>query len=214
MGVEVKICGLTRPGDAAVAVAAGASYLGVVHAGGPRVVNPVQAHAIVHAGAPVPVFGVFAGQTVDEILRVCRAAGLAGAQLHGAHLRADAARLRQEGLLVWRVVRLGSEAVGPAVLGAAEDADAVLIEPRVTGQLGGTGRALDLERAGAARAALRGHRMVLAGGLTPESVGAAIRMVRPDIVDVSSGVESAPGRKDAARIREFLEAVIGHDASA
>jgi phosphoribosylanthranilate isomerase len=104
--------------------------------------------------------------------------------------------------------------VGPAVLGAAEDSDAVLIEPRVTGQLGGTGRALDFEQAGAARAALMGRRMVLAGGLTPESVGAAIRTVRPDIVDVSSGVESAPGRKDAARIRDFLEAVIGHDASA
>jgi phosphoribosylanthranilate isomerase len=212
--VEVKICGVTRPADAAVAVAAGASYLGVVFAGGPRAVNPVQARAIVQAGAPLPVFGVFAGQTVDEIVRVCRAAGLAGAQLHGAHVREDAAKLRQAGLLVWRVVRLGSEPAGLALREQAEDADAVLIEPRVEGQLGGTGRALDLEQAGAARAALRGHRIVLAGGLTAESVGTAIRRVRPDIVDVSSGVESAPGRKDATRIRDFLEAVIGHDTPA
>lgn len=214
MRVEVKICGLTRPADAAVAVAAGASYLGVVFAGGPRAVNPEQARAIVLAGAPLPVLGVFAGQTVEEILRVCHAAGLAGAQLHGAHVHADAARLRRAGLLVWRVVRLGFEPPGPTVSAAAEDADAVLIEPWVKGQLGGTGQALDLEQAGAARAALAGHRMVLAGGLTPESVGAAIRRVRPDIVDVSSGVESAPGRKDAIRIRDFLEAVIGHDAPA
>jgi phosphoribosylanthranilate isomerase len=212
--VEVKICGLTRPADAAVAVAAGASYLGVVYAGGPRAVNPVQARAIVLAGAPLPVLGVFAGQTVEEILRVCHAAGLAGAQLHGAHVHADAARLRRAGLLVWRVVRLGSEPPGPTVSAAAEDADAVLIEPWVKRQLGGTGQALDLEQAGAARAALAGHRMVLAGGLTPESVGAAIRRVGPDIVDVSSGVESAPGRKDAIRIRDFLEAVIGYDAPA
>lgn len=214
MGVEVKICGLTRPADAAVAVAAGASYLGVVYAGGPRVVNQVQARAIVQAGAPLPVFGVFAGQTVEEILRVCHAAGLAGAQLHGVHLRSDAARLREAGLQVWRVAHLGSEAAGPAVLAVAADADAVLVEPRVTGQLGGTGRSLDLEQAVAAREALMGRRMVLAGGLTPESVGAAMRRVRPDIVDVSSGVESAPGRKDATRIRDFLEAVIGHDATA
>jgi len=214
VGVEVKICGLTRPADAAVAVAAGASYLGVVYAGGPRVVNPVQARAIVLVGAPLPVFGVFAGQTVEEILRVCRAAGLAGAQLHGEYARTEAACLREAGLQVWRVAHLGAEAAGPAVLAVAEDADAVLIEPRVTGQLGGTGRALDLEQAVAARGTLIGHRMVLAGGLTPESVGAAIRRVRPDIVDVSSGVESAPGRKDAARIRDFLEAVIDHDATA
>jgi phosphoribosylanthranilate isomerase len=214
VGVEVKICGLTRPADAAVAVAAGASYLGVVYAGGPRVVNPVQARAIVQASAPLPVFGVFARQPVEEVLRVCRSTGLAGAQLHGGYAGTVAARLREAGLLVWRVAHLGSGPVGPAVLAVAEDADAVLVEPRVTGRLGGTGRALDPEQAVAAREALMGRRMVLAGGLTPESVGAAIRLVRPDIVDVSSGVESAPGRKEAARIRDFLEAVIGHNATA
>ena len=90
-------------------------------------------------------------------------------------------------------------------------AGAVLVEPRVPGRLGGAGVALDPALALAARKRLAGRRMALAGGLRPETVRAAIDLVRPDIVDVSSGVESpgAPGVKDANLLRRFLEAVRG-----
>ena len=210
--MRAKICGLTRAQDAAVAVAAGADYLGVVFAGGPRRVTAQAAAEVRAAAGVVPVFGVFGEQSVDEILRISRAAALAGAQLHGIYRREDAARLRAEGLRVWRVVRL----TGPEDLGllreSAVDADAVLVEPRVAHATGGTGVALDLGLACEARARLSGGAMVLAGGLTPETVAAAVALVRPDIVDVSSGVERLPGVKDPDKIARFLEAVVGHSA--
>jgi phosphoribosylanthranilate isomerase len=206
--VEVKVCGLTRPADAAEASAGGAEYLGVVFASGPRVVSASQAASIVAAAAGRPVFGVFGAQSVDEILRVARAAGLHGAQLHGPYSAGDAHRLRREGLLVWRVVRLdataGLDALGPA----AEGADAVLVEARVAGRDGGAGVPLALGLAARARESLPG-RMVLAGGLRPETVARAVGLVRPDVVDVSSGVERLPGIKDPHKMACFLEAVRG-----
>jgi phosphoribosylanthranilate isomerase len=209
--VRAKICGLTRAQDAAVAVAAGADYLGVVFAGGPRRVT-AQAAEVRAAAGGVPVFGVFGEQAVDEILRISRAAGLAGAQLHGTYRPEDAARLRAEGLRVWRVVRLA----GPDDLGllreSAAEADAVLVEPRVAHATGGTGIALDQALACEARTRLAGATMVLAGGLTHKTVAAAVALVRPDIVDVSSGVECLPGIKDPHKIARFLEAVVGHSA--
>jgi phosphoribosylanthranilate isomerase len=160
----------------------------------------------------VPVFGVFGEQSVDEILRISRAAALAGAQLHGIYRREDAARLRAEGLRVWRVVRLTGPEDLDRLRESAVDADAVLVEPWVAHATGGTGVALDLGFASEARARLPGGAMVLAGGLTPETVAAAVALVRPDIVDVSSGVERLPGIKDPDKIARFLEAVVGHSA--
>ena len=210
--VRAKICGLTRAQDAAAAVAAGADYLGVVFAGGPRRVTTQAAAEVRAAAGDVPLFGVFGEQSVDEILRISRATAIAGAQLHGAYRREDAARLRAEGLRVWRVVRLaGPEDFGILRESTAE-ADAVLVEPRVAHATGGTGIALDLTLACEARARLAGGAMVLAGGLTPETVAAAVALVRPDIVDVSSGVERLPGIKDPDKIARFLEAVVGHSA--
>jgi phosphoribosylanthranilate isomerase len=164
------------------------------------------------AAGVVPVFGVFGEQSVDEILRISRSAGLAGAQLHGAYRREDAARLRAEGLRVWRVVRLAGRDDLGVLRESAGEADAVLVEPRVAHATGGTGIALDLALASEARARLAGAAMVLAGGLTPETVAAAVALVRPDIVDVSSGVERLPGIKDPDKIARFLEAVVGHSA--
>ena len=212
MPVRAKICGLPRAGDAATAVAAGADYLGVVFAGGPRRVTAPAAGEIRAASDGVPVFGVYGDQSVDEILRVTRAAGLQGAQLHGDYSRADARRLRAEGLRVWRVARV-ADATDLALLPEISmDTDAVLVEPRVPGMSGGTGTRLDLALAQAARSRLAGAAMVLAGGLTPESVVEAMALVRPDVVDVSSGVERLPGIKDPDKIARFLEAVVGHSA--
>ena len=210
--VRVKICGVTRAEDAVAAVHAGAAYVGVVLASGPRVIAVGDAARIAAAVPGVPVFGVFGSQSVDEILAITRQAGLAGAQLHGPYRRQDAARLRAEGLLVWRVVRIAQPGDLDTLAESVRDADAVLVEPRVPQAAGGSGISLDLAVAREARARLAGATMVLAGGLTPESVAAAVGLVRPEVVDVSSGVECLPGVKDPDKIARFVEAVFGHSA--
>jgi phosphoribosylanthranilate isomerase len=206
---RVKICGLTRAEDAEAAAVAGASYLGVVLAGGPRRVSYARAADVVAASRGVPVLGVFGNQPVEEILSVARNAQLAGAQLHGPYLREDAVRLGAAGLLVWRVVRIASPADLDQLNEAALNADTVLVEPRVRGLEGGAGVPLDLALAVQARSRLAATRMALAGGLRPETVGEVVTLVRPDIADVSSGVESQPGIKDHEKIARFLEAVLG-----
>jgi phosphoribosylanthranilate isomerase len=207
--VRAKICGLTRPADAGAAADAGASFLGVVFAGGPRVVTPEQAAEVTAAANGVPVFGVYGTQSVEDILRISRTAGLSGAQLHGPYSRAAAVRLRAEGIEVWRVVRIAAPGDLDALSDATRDADAVLVEPHVPHAPGGAGVSLDLAVAREARARLAGTTMVLAGGLTPENVAEAVALVRPDTVDVSSGVEYLPGIKDPDKISRFLEALFG-----
>jgi len=209
VAARVKICGLTRPEDAEQAAGAGASYLGVVFAGGPRRVSFARAADVVAASRGVPVLGVFGDQSVKEILSLTRRVGLSGAQLHGPYSRDDAARLNSAGLIVWRVVRIASPADLDRLGEASLDAETVLVEPRVPQADGGGGVPLDLAIAVEARSRLAGVRMALAGGLTAETVGAAVALVRPDVADVSSGVESLPGIKDHEKIARFLEAVLG-----
>jgi len=207
VGAEAKVCGVTRPADAALAAECGASYLGVVFAGGPRMVSLAMAREIVLAAAPVPVLGVFGPAEVGDILRMIRAAGLAGAQLHGND--PPPAALVGAGT-AWRVRRLATAADADALAGVP-GADAVVVEPLVPGREGGAGVALDLGLARRARARLAGRRMVLAGGLRPDTVAEAARVAGCEVVDVSSGVEAPgrPGIKDAGRMRDFLEAVRG-----
>jgi phosphoribosylanthranilate isomerase len=210
MAAKIKICGLMRVEDVASSARAGASYLGVVFAAGPRTVTPSLARELVSAADGVPVLGVFGQQPVQDILQICAQAGLSGAQLHGSYSRQDARRLRAEGLEVWRVVRIAAPADLDLVIPAIPDSDAVLVEPRIPGIQGGAGVPLDLAIAREARARLAAHPMVLAGGLTPETVSSALALVHPDVVDVSSGVERSPGYKDPDRILNFVEAVVAH----
>jgi phosphoribosylanthranilate isomerase len=210
MAAKVKVCGLMRPDDASRAAEAGASYLGVVFAGGPRTVTQQQAREVVAAGSGVPVLGVFADQPLEAILQIRDRAGLRGVQLHGSSTRPEAERLRAEGLLVWRVVRIAAAGDLSALVDAAAASDAVLVEPLVPRTLGGAGIPLDLAVAREARARLGDHPMVLAGGLTPETVARALAVVRPEIVDVSSGVECEPGIKDHTKILRFVEAVVAY----
>ena len=211
MVAKIKFCGIMQPGDARVAGEAGAAYLGVVFAGGPRAVTVLGAREVVRAAGGVPVLGIFAAQSPDEILRIGEKAELSGAQLHGPYTRAEAARLRAHGLEVWRVARIAGpsdlDLLGEAVL----DSDTVLVEPRVPHALGGAGVPLDLELGREARSRLVGP-MALAGGLTPDNVGQALAQVRPEIVDVSSGVELRPGIKDPNTIARFVEAVFAHSS--
>ena len=205
MAVDAKICGLTRAGDAALAVRLGAAYLGVVFAEGPRQLRAGAAREVVEAADGVPVLGVFVDTPPDEILRLRDRAGLAGAQLHGAYGRAIRERLGREELTIWSVLRIEREAELDGAQEAADAAAAVLVEPRITGAHGGSGSVLPLDLAAVARERLQGVRMALAGGLRPDTVERAIALVRPDIVDVSSGVESAPGIKVADLLARFLE---------
>jgi len=203
--VPVKICGLTRPEDAALAVRLGASALGVIFAGGPRLVAANQAAEIVSAAGRIPVFGVFGSQGSDEILELRERTGLAGAQLHSGGTATMIGCLRRGGLQVLVVTRLAGAADVEQLSRVRMLNCPLLVEPRVEGVLGGSGAALSLDLALGARAQLAGDVMVLAGGLTPETVAEVVRRVRPDAVDVSSGVEQIPGIKDHQRMARFLE---------
>ncbi len=207
MAVEAKVCGLTRPQDAALAAASGAAYLGVIFAGGPRLVDVLRARTIVDAANGVPVLGVFGMQPPRTILEVIRSAGLAGAQLHGAHGPDVSKELVDAGLVIWHVARFNDTSTLRTELDRIGDGpEPILIEPRSAGG-GGQGIVLPMGLAVAARKAVRHRLLVLAGGLQPGSVAEAIRVVGPDIVDVSSGIELAPGIKDPIRLVAFLEAV-------
>ena len=201
------MCGMVRPEDAAAAVRLGVSYLGVIFAGGPRQVTVAQAREVVAAAGGVPVLGVFGSATGDEILRVREQAGLAGAQLHERGTPDLLARLRAAGLFVLPVLRLRGVEDVPELDELRATGAPVLVEPRVEGKLGGSGVPLPLELAAAARARLGAHPLVLAGGLTPETVAAAVAAVQPHGVDVSSGIEQSPGVKDPQRMLRFMEAV-------
>ena len=210
------MCGLRRPADVTVAVQAGATYLGVVYAGGPRRVTDVEAREVVAAAEGTPVLAVWGPPDRDAILRSRETAGFSGVQLHGGSDEALARQLRDDGLIVWRVLRIGSHADLTHLDHMMEGADALLIEPRVPGVEGGAGVALDLELAAQARERLDAEierstkheapvpRFALAGGLRPDTVRHAIATVLPDIVDVSSGVERSPGVKDPFLIRRFI----------
>ena len=205
MAVEAKICGLTRPGDAALAARLGASWLGVVFAESTRQVGPATARDIVEAGGGVPVVGVFVSHPVDDILRLRDSAGLSAVQLHGAYDAGVRMRLAREKLPVWVVQHIADADDLERLPEVSDGAHVVMVEPRVPGAVGGTGVALDLSLAQAARARVGRTRLALAGGLRPDTLARAIALVSPDIVDVSSGVESAPGLKDADRLARFLE---------
>jgi phosphoribosylanthranilate isomerase len=207
---KIKICGLMTPEDGAAAAEAGAAYLGVVFAESPRTVTTDRARAVVEAASGVPVIGVFSKQAVGEILHICDCAGLSGAQLHGRYSGHAASQLRAAGLEVWRVVRIAAPCDLDLLSDSIGESDAVLVEPRVSHAGGGAGVPLDLAVAREARSRLASHPMALAGGLTPETVAEALTLVRPDIVDVSSGVEHLPGIKDHDKIVRFVEAVVAH----
>jgi len=205
LAVEAKICGLTRPGDAALAARLGASYLGVVFAESTRQVGQAGARDIVKAGGGVPVVGVFVSHPVDDILRLRDTTGLSAVQLHGSYDAAVRMRLIREKLPVWVVRHIASPDDIELLPEQADGAAVLMVEPQVPGAVGGTGVALDLSLAQAARARVGRTRLALAGGLRPDTLARAIALVSPDIVDVSSGVEAAPGLKDADRLARFLE---------
>lgn len=214
----IKICGLTRPEDASVAVEAGATHLGVIFAGGPRLVTVPQAKALFEAAtAPnrprvVQRVAVFGDQDAATIRDIAEVLDLDVLQLHGGCTPAEVAHVRElSGRTVWPVVRIASRVLPAETEALAASAGALVLDALVPGQLGGTGVTLDWgglrEAIGALRARIPAVHLMLAGGLRPDSVAEAIGTLSPDGVDVSSGVEQAPGVKDPVRVFAFVDAV-------
>lgn len=209
--VEVKFCGLTRPQDAREAALLGARYAGVILTESPRRLSDdiaVRVLASVPAGvARVGVFGADAPETIADRATRLR---LDIAQLHGDPDPVAIARVREHWTgLIWAVQRVRGSDVPASAAELFAVADAVVLDARIEGKLGGTGVSLPWKDLRDRLFALRAGRarLVLAGGLTPENVGHAIRLLEPDVVDVSSGVESEVGVKDHARMRAFRDAV-------
>jgi len=207
---DVKFCGLTRHEDAIRGAALGARYLGVIFAGGPRLLSAEQAAALFAAASgSYGRVGVFGARPAAEIARIAAEAELSAVQLHGdPSLRMiDEVRASFAGE-VWAVVRTTGLDL-PSDLGALfSAADAVVLDAKVPGALGGTGVALDWQALAPRLEQERSNgRLVLAGGLTADNVRRAARILGPDVVDVSSGVERAPGIKDATRMKAFVDAL-------
>ncbi len=208
---RVKICGISRVEDALVAAGAGADFIGLVFAESPRRVTPRQAEQVVAALEGVPgrpeVVGVFVNTPVPEVNRLARQCGLDRVQLSGDEPWHDC--LAVERPLI-RAVHVTGRTAGDILAVLAEGERALggkdhicLLDAGSGGRYGGTGRVLDWRVA--AEVSCR-YPVVLAGGLTPENVAAAVARVHPWGVDVSSGVETG-GLKDAAKIRAFVRAV-------
>ena len=211
--VKVKICGITNLADARRAIESGADLLGFNFvATSPRYVTPAKARRMLKKlPGNISAVGVFENESEEAMLEIARSVGLDQLQLHGDETPAMVARLARNGRRL-RVIKSVIKALRvkktfrAASLDAYKRADAILLDAYSRKARGGTGKTFDWQ---AARRA-KGHgRIILAGGLTPENVGEAIRIARPYAVDVCSGVESRPGKKDARRMRSLVKAAKG-----
>ena len=201
--VQVKICGLTRADEAAACAEAGAHAVGLVFYERSRRCVRLEAARDIRRALPAGVacVGVFVNAPFERIRQVARTVGLTAVQLHGSEPPETAARLGAEGLLV--VKALFAERT-PGLDRAQAYAPAAVLVECGQGALPG-GNALVWEW-GRAAAIGEGSPLILAGGLAPGNVAAAIAQARPDAVDVSSGVEVSPGRKDIDKVRAFIRA--------
>lgn len=198
----VKICGVTRLEDAEAAVEAGADAIGFVFwPNSPRFIDPFRARAIAAALPPfVTAVGLFVNQPAEYVNGVASLVRLGAVQLHGDEKPRDAVLIQRPTI----------KAVSPAALSTPDAVNAwprsvtLLLDAYDPERRGGTGRTVDWT---AAAAIATTRRAILAGGLTPENIAEAIARVRPFGVDVSSGVEAAPGIKDRAKIRALFERI-------
>jgi phosphoribosylanthranilate isomerase len=212
---QIKICGVTTAEDAKIAVDAGADAIGLnFYPRSKRFVTREQARRITAAiPAGVTKVGVFVNASLEEITSAIFAASLGLVQLHGDEPPEFLAQIR---LPVMRALRWGANGQREIDEYLANCAAqhcaliALLLDSQISGQFGGTGETADWDAISTWRERRRFDiPLVLAGGLTPGNVAAAIAAVRPDAVDTASGVETSPGRKDRGLIRAFVEAARG-----
>lgn len=209
MPAEIKFCGLTRPADAALAASLGASFVGAILVGGPRALQATAAHDVLHAAVGPVRVAVVRVTEPDDMARQGREAGADVLQLHADPTLEQIRALRtvwSGG--IWAVVRIGADETRGDLAELFATSDAVVVDALVPGGLGGSGRQFDWNQHASTLASARGKgRLVLAGGLTSDNISEAVRTLTPDVVDVSSGVEDAPGIKSPDRMRAFVRAV-------
>jgi phosphoribosylanthranilate isomerase len=210
MSLWIKICGNTSAEDALLAAEAGADAVGFVFAPSPRKVARDPAARMISRLPPgLEKIGVFVDSTLEEIAGTVRECGLTGVQLHFVADPDMPARLRQQfgpDLRILRVVHFEAGAADKVrAIASDRDVDLILVDSCTATVVGGTGVAFDWEsgRTLFQHQSMRG-RLVAAGGLTPATVADAIRALCPWGVDVVSGVEAAPGRKDPEKVRQFI----------
>ena len=202
--VRVKICGITNWPDARLAVELGASAIGLnFHAPSPRAVTPAQAWDIVRRLPPlVTAVGVFVNWPPQAVAALARALRLGAVQLHGDEAPLEVGEL-SDAFSVIKAVRV-APGFRLAELARFAGAAALLLDGFKGGLYGGTGETVDWD---VARRARRYGKVILAGGIRPENVAEAIERAQPFAVDVASGVEARPGKKDAAKMRELMKEV-------
>jgi phosphoribosylanthranilate isomerase len=202
MAVRVKVCGIRRKEDALLAVALGAHALGFVFwPNSPRAISPADARGIVDAVPPfVETVGVFVNQQPEDVRTIAADARLSAVQLHGDE---DARDYAGCALRVIKALPVGPGFTIAAVEGVPSEMT-VLLDAHDPVRRGGTGRQIEWA---VAEAAARVRPVILSGGLNPENVRQAASVVRPYAVDVSSGVEAAPGIKDDSKLRAFFAAL-------
>jgi len=200
---RVKICGITRPEDADRACASGADALGFVfHPQSPRAIDPERAREMVARLPPFVVsVGVFVDRPLQEVLDIAERCRLNAVQLHG---REDPDYCSRIPLKVIKAFRIAGERLPEEI--CRYEVDAILLDTYRPGVPGGTGETFCWDLA---RQAKRFGRVILAGGLTCDNVAQAIAQVDPYAVDVSSGVEQEPGRKDPVLLAEFVRRAKG-----
>jgi len=202
--IRVKICGITNATDALAAIEAGANLLGFnFYEKSPRYIAEIEA-AKIRPQLPrkVEAVGIFVNASAADVTALCKLLKLNAAQLHGDETPETVAEVCRT-VPAWKAFRVEPD-FHLRTLDEYPGAFAFLFDAAHTGQYGGTGRTTDWD---VARRAAAGHRIILAGGLKVENVAAAVRIVRPYAVDVASGVESRPGKKDHGRMREFIQEV-------
>lgn len=214
---KIKICGITNLTDAQVAVESGADYLGfILHPKSPRyVAAPIIREiltALEEAGYDVPGVGVVVNRSLDEITQFMDETGVRYAQLHGDEPLQLVAALEGRGFKALRPATPDDLAqAGAFAQLAGTDGPQLMVDAYSPAAYGGTGHRADWSLA--RQAAVHTPRLLLAGGLTPDNVIDSMHSVQPWGVDVSSGVEAEPGRKDHAKVRAFIAAVRAADAS-
>jgi phosphoribosylanthranilate isomerase len=206
MSLWIKICANTMLADAQLAADAGADAVGFVFAPSPRRVTLEQVAAITpHLPPTLEKIGVFVDASFGEIATTVDAAGLTGVQLHFDAPAGLSAQIRTrfgQKLRILRVVHFDS---GASSIPNDPNIDAILVDSRTATAVGGTGKTFDWSHASETLfQKVKERRLIAAGGLTPDNVAEAITTLHPWGVDVVSGVESAPGRKDPAKVRAFI----------
>lgn len=203
--VRIKVCGLTDPSEAKAVAEAGADAIGMVFAKSPRKIDPDRAREIVQNLPPmVQAVGVFVNESSEKIRRITDYCGLDLVQLHGEETPETCKELAPRAIKAWRI---RTRADIQALLPYREVVKAFLLDAWSQSAHGGTGETFDWSIAIEAKKVLS-RPIILAGGLKPENVARAVKQVRPWGVDVSSGVENAPGKKNIFLVADFIHRAI------